>query len=112
MVKILLINGVNIDGATGAAARLPPPLNNSKLGCTINTCWCTQIKNLGAPVHPRKKLVWSPAFEEGGHISVFIFLSLTQDLSCNCLFCFSSFNWFNPFLNIICIDLVYMTLVV
>ena len=25
MVKILLINGVNIDGATGAAARVAPP---------------------------------------------------------------------------------------
>ena len=77
MVKILLINGVNIDGATGAAARLPPvnnsaqgrhgpthPPNNSKLGYTINTCWCTQIKNLGAHA-PRirgsatKYLIWA-----------------------------------------------------
>ena len=44
----------------GTVQRPFPPVNNSKLECTINTCWCTQIKNVGAPVHPRKKLVWSP----------------------------------------------------
>jgi hypothetical protein len=36
MVKILLINGVNIDGATGAAARLRPPSPST-------------TQNLGAP---------------------------------------------------------------
>ena len=54
----IIISGVNID--CPGAQTLSPPLNNSQLGCTINTCWCTQIKNVGAPVHPRKKLVWSP----------------------------------------------------
>ena len=29
------------------------------IGCTLNMCWFTQIKDLGAPVHPRKKLFWS-----------------------------------------------------
>ena len=46
------------------AGTVQPPLPPQQLKTWVHHKYVLvhQIKNLGAPVHPRKKLVWSPAF--------------------------------------------------